>query len=235
MKTYRVLKDIVFKTDAETGTPILTSQPLDDIDTLCLEYLIEQKQHGKTLHCLDIGGGAGKHAIRIAQAGHKATLIDRDDPSHYIQEVVDAGVIKSDQITLIQNQFNAIDVKKDLAPYDLIYSQRALNYMPYTELMAFMKELTTYLPQGGRFYISVSGYDNEFGKSFPLRDKALPERYGYVTDDMKIKHNIQDKTLVIKLEEMIYIMKELGYSILYTNVTTFGNVKLVGEKSLHIS
>jgi 2-polyprenyl-3-methyl-5-hydroxy-6-metoxy-1,4-benzoquinol methylase len=230
MKTYRVLKDIVFKTDADTGVPILTSQPLDDIDTLCLEYLIEQKQQGKTLHCLDIGGGAGKHAIRVAQTGHTATLIDRDDPSHYIKQVADADIIKADQITLVQKQFNAIDVAKDLAAYDLIYSQRALNYMPYDEFMAFMRNLTTHLPIGGRFYISVSGYDNEFGRSFPLRDKSLPERYGYVTDAMKIKHNIQDKTLVIKCEELTDIMKGLGYKILYTNVTTFGNVKLIGEK-----
>lgn len=224
MKQYNVLKDIVLKRH-EDQTLDLSSQPMDDLDAACLVHIEENGIE----HVLDLGGGAGKHSIRMAQAGAQVTLIDRQDSSHNINAVEEAEICKKGQITLRQTEFTAIDFDL-IGEYDLVYSQRALNYLPYSDFMALIEKLIDGLPMLGHFYLSVSGYDNEFGKTLDKRDLPLAERYGLPNAQMQKKHKIYTPTLVFKQDEIETIIRDFGMEILASSVSTFGNVKIIAMK-----
>ncbi len=227
MKTYNVMNDVVLKKN-ESGKLDLTSQPMDDLDRACLEHILAHRH--QEIHALDIGGGAGKHSIRMAQAGAKVTLIDRKDPSHNIEKAIDGGAVSEGAITTAQEEFTAID-PQILAPYHILYSQRALNYLPYKEFMRLLTDLTTYLACEGKLYLSVSGFDNEFGKTLDMRDNPLPTRYGLPDHAMRRKHKIYTPTLIFKKEELEDIILSLAYTIEKLSVSTFGNIKVRATKS----
>lgn len=231
MKQYNILNDVVLKPDASGVDLNMESQPMDWLDRACLDYIKEQIQYKPNYHALDYGGGAGKHSIRMAQLGARVTLVDRQDPSHNIHLVEEKGVIQKGLICLIQKDFTDVQIASELTHYDLIYSQRALNYLPYEAFLKVMGDLIQSLPNQGRFYISVSGYDTEFAVTMPTREKPLPERYGYLgCEEMKKKHKIYGQTLVFKLEELTEILIGFGMKILEEDVTTFKNIKIVAEK-----
>lgn len=224
MKQYNVLKDIVLKRHEDQSLD-LSSQPIDDLDTACLIHIEEND----IKHALDLGGGAGKHSIRMAQAGARVTLIDRQDPSHNIQTVEESGICGKGQINLVQTEFTDINFDV-IGTYDLVYSQRALNYLPYKDFMSLTEKLIDGLPPLGHFYLSVSGFDNEFGKTLDKRNMPLPERYGLPNEDMQKKHKIYTPTLIFKQEEIEDIIKDFGMEILSSSVSTFGNVKIIAVK-----
>lgn len=230
MKQYNVLNDVCLKPGPSGQGLSLSSQPMDFLDRACLKYIQTHHLEDKNFHALDIGGGAGKHSIRMAQLGVRVTLIDRQDPSHNIELVEKEGVVKSGLIKLCQKEFTDVNVKEELAPYQLIYSQRAINYLPFDAFMTLVTELTNSLEKGGYFYLSVSGHGNEFAQTMPTKDEPLETRYGYLgCEKMKEKHNIYGQTLVFKQEEIEEILTGLGYQLERLETSTFGNIKAIAK------
>lgn len=230
MKNYNVLNDVCLKPGPSGAGLSLHTQPMDFLDRECLKFIQDNHLNNADFHALDIGGGAGKHTIRMAQMGVRVTLVDRQDPSKNIDLVEEKGVVKKGLINLVQKEFTDVDIEKELKPYHLIYSQRAINYLPFEDFMTLLTALRQNAESGSRLYLSVSGYENEFAQTMPTRDEPLESRYGYLgCEKMKEKHNIYGKTLVFKQEEIEEILTKLGFTIERIETSTFGNVKTIAH------
>jgi S-adenosylmethionine-dependent methyltransferase len=61
-----------------------------------------EQEHGRPLHVVDLGGGTGGFAVRVAEAGHRVTVVDPspDALASLTRRAADAGV--SEQVRGIQ-------------------------------------------------------------------------------------------------------------------------------------
>ncbi|MFZ2003658.1 MAG: class I SAM-dependent methyltransferase, partial [Stellaceae bacterium] len=139
----------------------VSSQRIDELDTACLEFIERRVAEGQTSNVLDIGGGNGAQARRMAQFGANVTFVDLTDQNDAID-----GFNAALGRTAIH--FHQIDVRRVRLstispPLDVIYSQRMMGCIRYGELRRLLKSLCRHTNPGARCFISASGLDTEYG------------------------------------------------------------------------
>lgn len=79
-------------------------------------------------------------------------------------------------------------------------------------------------------YISAAGYDTEYGKTYPDRDKPVEERFNFVTFDMREKHAIFHRIATYKEDDMASLLRSSGFAVLQVTRSAFGNIKAMATK-----
>ncbi len=208
----------------------VSTQRMDELDKTTLAFVQEAIKDKPDFHVIDLGGGSGRHSLRMAQMGARATMVDVNDVSKSFDDAVTANIVPEGALQMVAKNFADLNVSQDLQPYDMIYSQRALNYLPYLVFERVMRDLVSNLPKGGKVFMSLAGWETEYGQSFPLRDAPLEERYGKLTEEMQKKHAIYNPLTPYKAEEVGALFEGLGLEIESLTTSTFGNVKVIADK-----
>jgi ubiquinone/menaquinone biosynthesis C-methylase UbiE len=208
----------------------ISSQRQDELDVNSLADIRCRAASGAAVKAVDLGGGFGAHSIRMAEAGASVTMIDLADMASANFSNAAAGTAKPGQLRFIQKDFAALEAADLPENFDVFYSQRAIHYVPYAEAKNVMRLMFNRMAQGGSVYISAAGWDTEYGKTYPDRDKPIGERFTFVTPDMQAKHGITHKIATYKEEDMAALLTDAGFSDIKVTHSAFGNIKATARK-----
>ncbi|MBI1216533.1 MAG: methyltransferase domain-containing protein [Alphaproteobacteria bacterium] len=219
-------------TDDGRGVDI-SSQRQDELDKGAVAAIAArvQERGAGAVAAVDLGGGFGAHSIRMAQAGAKVTMIDLADMAQEnFAKAVESGMAAAGSLEFIQKDFSAIAADDVPEGFDVLYSQRAIHYVPYQEAKAVLRTLFNRMAAGGEAFISAAGWDTEYGKTYPDRDKPVEERFAYVTQDMQEKHGITHKIVTYTEQDMAKLLADTGFEDVQVTRSTFGNIKASAKK-----
>lgn len=219
-------------TDGGHGVDI-ASQRADELDNESLAYIRARTEAGHKVTAIDLGGGFGAHAIRMAQAGAAVVMIDIADMAteRLSRASADEG-IPPDRLTFLRKDFAELSEDEIPADFDLLYSQRAIHYVSYRTALPLMRKFFQSMVRGGAIFLSAAGYDTEYGKTYPDRSKPIEDRFNHLEPDMQAKHGIEQKIVTYKKEEMLALLQSAGFEGIRVWTSRFGNIKAVARKPL---
>ena len=202
----------------------ISSQRIDDLDQLCLEYVLKNQN----VTSIDVGCGMGFHGIRMALLNSKTYLVDILDIKDYIDKInrlvrlsIPISYIKSDVRKLNMNLLPAIDV---------LYSQRFIHYLQYSQAIKFLVQINSKIKHGGKLYLSVSGINSELSNGYKCKEKDIRHRFCKLSLENKKKHKIKESVCLYSKEEFSNLISESGFSSIKIWESGFGNIKAIGEK-----
>lgn len=219
-----------FKPTGGHGVDV-ASQRQDELDAASLDYIRERSSVDRRITALDLGGGYGAHSVRMAEAGAIVTMVDVDDmASNAFATTTLEKSLPPNALRLIKKDFCCLadhEIPDDL---DVLYSQRAIHYVPYQAAESLLRRIFIRMDSGGRVYISAAGYDTEYGQTYPDRDKPVEARFNFVTPDMRDKHGIFHKITIYKEVDMVLLMRSAGFTVSQVTCSAFGNIKAIAVK-----
>ena len=108
------------------------------------------------VHAIDLGGGLGFHSIEMAKLGASVTMVDIADTD--TEEF-------SNNLKFIQK--NVMDLTEaDLDYIDVLYSQRALHYLPYRDIQKLLNFMFSHMSEDSAIFISAAGLNAEYGGTY---------------------------------------------------------------------
>lgn len=209
-------------TDDGHGVDI-ASQRQDELDRASLDFIRASK---KPVTAIDLGGGFGAHAARMAQAGADVLMIDiADMRDENFRKTAEAGKLR-----FLQRDMAALSASDLPADIDVLYSQRTIHYLPYDQAKTALTTIFNRMAPDSAVFISAAGWDTEYGKTYPNRDKPVEERFNFVAPDMQEKHGITHKIVTYKEEDLAKLLEDTGFSGVSVTRSTFGNIKASARK-----
>jgi len=222
--------DVFLPTEDGHGVDI-SSQRQDKLDIRSCQMIRERVAVGYKMHVVDLGGGFGAHSIRMAEAGALVTMIDLSpEATDNFKKAVEQGMIVFDSVRFVQKDFCDIEDSDLPEKIDMLYSQRAIHYVPYKEALLVLSGLCNRMESDGHVFISAAGFDTEYGKTYPDRDKPVEDRFAFVADDMQKKYGIMHRLVTYKEEDMFKLLKAVGFRDIKVTRSDFGNIKARASK-----
>ncbi|HTK85934.1 MAG TPA: class I SAM-dependent methyltransferase [Patescibacteria group bacterium] len=209
----------------------IASQRQDELDAASLAFIREQTGAGKSVTAIDLGGGYGTHSIHMAEAGASVTMIDVDDmASAAFTGAIAEKKIPAKNLTFVRRDFVDLNEKDLPEKIDLLYSQRAIHYVPYEIAERVLRQLFNRMSAGAAVFISAAGYDTEYGKTYPDRGEPVEKRFNFVTPDMQAKHGILHKIVTYTEGDMEKLLSSAGFTDIRVSHSAFGNIKAMARK-----
>lgn len=212
---------------------MIEQQLMDDLDTLSVEFI--KSFPPQTINALDLGGRKGMHAKRMSIAGASVTMIDLIDlPHNHFTSFGHDGILFP-LVTHLQKNFKDINENDIPKTLDMIYSQRALNYLNYHDTKKLLTFLYERLEGHGAIFLSLAGHDTEYGLTHKARANPIETRFDYLGNDMQEKHNIRQKICIYRQEELVELLHQIGFTHISSMQSGFGNVKAIAYKQKPIA
>lgn len=218
-------------TEAGCGMDV-SSQRTDALDQASCDFIRARAAKGERVTALDLGGGYGAHAIRMAEAGaERVIMVDKSDMARArFAEAVSGGKVKDGVLAFVQKDFGALTDDDVPQGFQVLYSQRAIHYLPYDDAKSFLTFLFNRMTPGGGVFLSANGWDTEYGKTYPDRDKPVQQRFALVAPDMREKHGIHHPVVTYKAEELKTLLEEAGFREAKAEASAFGNIKATAKR-----
>ncbi len=216
-----VYGDSLVPTDGGHGADI-TSQRQDELDLGALAAVKERRAPV----VVDLGGGFGTLSAAMFEAGARVTMIDISDMAGSVFGAAKAkNRERAKELTFVRKDFLAINNNDLPGRIDILYSQRALHHLRYNDLLELLTTIRKRMPEGSVAFLSVGGFDTEYGLSFEGRERSVEERYGKVAPDMQEKHGIHHEITIYRPEEFAGLLEKAGFTVTSINPSSFGNIK----------
>ena len=200
----------------------IASQRQDALDLSSLEFIRQQLSIHQKVQAVDLGGGFGAHSIKMAKLGASVTLIDiADIPTVHFPH--NLSFIQKDFIELTNE-----DIQNNI---DVLYSQRAIHYLPYSEAKKLLQWIYSRMKNGGAVFISAAGLKAEYGITYLDRDKPIENRFNYIANDMQQKFNVYQKLVLYSEKDMSTLLTDAGFIDIHVTSSEFGSVKAMARKS----
>lgn len=223
MSTLNTYGDAFRPTDDGRGVDI-SSQRRDELDQASLDFI---KSASTPLRAVDLGGGFGAHAVAMAEAGAEVVMVDvADMTTESFKKLAISGRLK-----FLQRDFKALAPAELPEDFHLLYSQRAIHYVPYGEAVRVLAMLCNRMARGGAAFLSAAGWDTEYGKTYPARLLPVNERFDFVAPDMQAKHGITHRIVTYKPDEFSELLKQAGFVDVNVTTSAFGNIKATARKA----
>lgn len=208
-------------------------QRADDLDNLAIEKIKAAKIRNQYIvAALDIGGGQGGQAIRMAKAGATmAVVVDAQDYGSSIKKLaVQENIVG--QVHFIKMDMRYIRKSKlDLLFWDVIVCQRAIHYLNYQDALRSVSCMRELLCNDGNLYLSASGMPSELSTGYTEGAKNVHHRYGPLSDEMRGKHGIHGNVCLYSSDDLASLLKEADMYVERIWVSEFGNIKAVAKKN----
>jgi SAM-dependent methyltransferase len=212
---------------AATHGADISWQRTDELDRRflrnCLDMLEVTAAQGSSAIGLDLGSGYGRPSIAAALFGVEMHLYDLLDLAQYASRL-------RKTLNLSCLRYHRGDLSRlnpeDLPPMiSVVYSQRFVHYLRFSEAVALLRSVTDRLVPHGRIFISASGLRSELGVGY--KHKALPiqQRFARISPEMAEKHGIHEPVALYELEDLDKLLLPMGCEREWDAYSEFGNVK----------
>ena len=214
----------VYDTAMQYGVDI-TSTRLDDLDKRVFSEIQKKALQGESVTVLDGGCGKGGLAVSLSRVGAKVTALDIDNYANEIKERVAGATLPPPSLTFVQNNIASFLFKSDEI-FDMVVLQRVLHYLPYT---LARQVLSTLLIKADTLYLSVTGANTAIAKHYPVLKKPIEKRWGKLDIQGQKLFSITAPLCLYSEKEIFNLLTETGWSIDWSRVSDFGNIKVVAR------
>lgn len=207
-------------TDLRYGQDIAAAR-WDWLDISCVRYAARHKRKVTTEHppiAVDLGCGQGLIALTLQDLGYRVIACDLR-----INDTIRAALGDD----AYEGNFRNAPWAELPAP-DIVYSQRALHYIPYTEAVALLATLTR-KPVCAAF-ISLAGYDSELGNDYPDRHKPVQVRFAPLAPEPQRTTDITAPLCLYKQEDAELLISDAGLAVTGLWSSEFGNIKIMAAR-----
>jgi hypothetical protein len=209
----------------------IASQRQDELDLASIAWVRQHTEAGRKITAIDLGGGFGAHSVCLAEAGAEVAMVDiADMATENFRKAVESGRVQPGQLHFVCKDFATLSAEDIPDNYDVLYSQRAIHYIPYAEACKVLKLLVSKMAHDGQAYVSAAGFDTEYGKTYPDRGKPIEERFALVTPEMQKKHGITQPIVTYREAELAALLKDAGFTNVKVTHSPFGNIKAMALK-----
>lgn len=219
--------DVLLPTTGFHGGNI-SSQRVDELDRACLEFIASRRSDGVNPIAIDIGGGNGAHARRMAELGAEVTFIDLTDQRQQVDEF--NAALGRTAIRFVQADARTVELHTISPPFDVIYSQRMMGCIRYGELRSLLESLYAHSNSQARCFLSASGLDTEYGADYPHRDLPVAERWSVISPRMAQKHQMYAPECLYREDELADLIASCGFAIVRSWRSEFGTPKVIAER-----
>lgn len=213
------LGDQLLPTTGRHGADI-ARQRLDALDRAALRHAIGLELPATAL---DLGGGYGMQALRLAALGLDTWLIDQLPRAQTVLGI--AGLAEALPLRHLQidaRALNAGDLPESIA---LCCSQRFIHYLRRADALALLRLVRGRMRPAGRLYLSASGLDSELGEAYAGARAPVVERFAALAPAMAGKHGIHEPVCLYAPQELESLAEDAGFVCEEVNASVFGNVK----------
>ena len=222
--------DVLPRSVGRSGANI-SSQRMDDLDGLCLDFALKLKLKGRRkFRALDVGCGDGIQGLRLALIGYESHLYDKEplpEKAYGPREIYQIASMKFHRHDLTDSS------KKSLFPsngVDICYSQRFIHYLRFTEAVTLLTRIRNSMARGGHLFISASGLASEIGEAHPHRNQPVERRFERLELPIREKHSIFEKICVYSPDDLERLCVRAGFITIDLWQSGFGNVKGIFSK-----
>ncbi len=208
----------------------ISHQKIGGIGRQSLSYIFKQALTRK-IEAVELGGGYGGHSIRMAESGANVLMVDLNDMAS--DKFANAMVMNPNLIGRLKfskGDFSKITDEDIPDQIDLLFSERAIHYVPHYQAKRLLKICHEKMVSGSMAYISAAGYDTETGLTNFDRHKPVEERFNYISEEMQRKHCIWNKAVIYKEHELADLLRGVGFEVLSSSRSTFGHVSVSAMK-----
>ncbi len=198
----------------------ISVQCFDDLDENSLEFTKNKMLELEKATVLDLGGGFGTHAIKMADTGATITMID----------IEDHNTLQETNINFVNKDF--LHIKDEDIPenIDLLYSQRAISYISYLSAKELLTKIINKMSKNSAIFISAAGYNAEYSEEYPSKNININDRFDYLSKTMQDKYNITHKVTIYKEKELADLLACVGFVNITSIASPSGNIKATAFK-----
>lgn len=205
----------------------VSAERTDRLDAAALEFVTGA---GRPLRLVDIGCGVGAQAARMARAGADVVAVDIADFSDDVHAFAESHSFEG-HVNFVQA--HALDfLEQTTFEIDVLYSQRTLHYLPYSDALGAMRLARGRMGNHSRAFISLSGLSSELGEKYPHFNVPIADRFCGLAWNARDAHQIWRPICLYTEADAKNLVKEAGFQVLDCWTSVFGNVKLVARPGL---
>ncbi len=205
------------------------STRLDDLDKQVIKYVEARTKIGLSTRVLDVGCGAGGLAVALAQAGATVTALDIGDYSEAIMTKVEVLPLTLGKVTCVQSDIVSF-LDHSTQTFDCVVLQRVLHYIPYNEAR---KVLTALSAQADLLYVAVTGITTAIANHYPIPKSPIEQRFEKLDTVGQEIFSITAPVCLYSETELKQLIIESGWSVIWSRVSDFGNIKVVAQTNLY--
>lgn len=213
------LGDRLVPTTGRHGADI-ARQRLDALDRAALRHAIGLELPAVAL---DLGGGHGMQALRLAALGLDTWLIDQLPRAQTVLGI--AGLAEALPLRHLQIDARALDTGELPDAIALCCSQRFIHYLRHAEARVLLRRVRERMRPDGRLYLSASGLDSELGDGYAAARAPVAERFAALAPAMADKHGIHEPVCLYAPQELESLAEGAGFVCEEVSASVFGNVK----------
>jgi hypothetical protein len=213
------LGDRLLPTTGRHGADI-ARQRLDALDRAALRHALGLELPAKAV---DLGGGTGMQALRLAALGLETWLVDTLPRGQTVlgtdgvAALLPLHHLQKDARTLVGD-----DLPDAIA---LCCSQRFIHYLRQAEALTLLRLLRGRMRPDAKLFLSASGFDSELGEAYAATGLPVAERFAPLAPDMAEKHGIHEPVCLYAPEELAALGTAAGFVCERAFSSVFGNVK----------
>lgn len=199
----------------------IAHQRSDDLDAMAIDFANTSPARSVFV---DLGCGIPIQALRFAVLGHFAIAVDFADRLEQIVSYVRDNY-KSLLIRAVVKKFEHLNSSDFPNPIHCLYSQRSIHYLHPAEALRLMRMFRRNMSGSAKVFLSASGLSSELGEGYEATNMPWERRFGFLSDAMKLKHNISNPICLYEQKDLEKLMFQSGFraDIIYTS--SFGNIK----------
>lgn len=214
----------------------------DDLDKQCLtcvKNIVAAKGGAAPTLVLDVGGGLGAMAVKMADLGAKVALIDPiEHPTHVWERQDLSHRIRHTPKKIEEANANEILSGHENGKLDVIYAQRVFHYLPYGLALSTLKNLREkYASKNCKLYISLTDIESAMGNTGYAGSQHpvdSPQRHALLLNDEAKHLGITHPMTLYRREEVDHLLKEAGFKNITITRSDYGTFKAVAENELSI-
>jgi hypothetical protein len=193
------------------------------LDRLGLRYIERHAAKGEQVKVVDLGGGSGGHSLRMARAGAAVWMAD-------IENVARASFATAKEeglpVHFIHKDFTDLKATDVPEGVGMLYSQRALHYLRYTEAQALLQKISARMAKKARVYVSVAGVASPFAQDYPHADRPMEERFSPLAPEMRKKYHLHLPIAVYEDKGLRQLLESSGFRGVKTRLSEAGGWNL---------
>lgn len=200
---------------------------MDDLDRRALASVGARSAGAAPPAVLDLGCGVGAMSVALAVAGARVVAADRADVRVRIERRQTGAGLPPGAVRFVQAEVPAdLDALNPDAPWQVVYSQRMLHYLPAAQALRVLSQLRRHCAARADVYLGVSGLDSELGQGYAHRSRPVRERFCPLAASMQARHDIRAPVCLYTVAELCELTAAAGFAVVDAWRSEFGNVKL---------